>query len=50
MKPQKYYGDKFYRVLNVKTCTLIVMCVVLEGLVRDTIWLKETTGLVTVGD
>ena len=27
--------DKFYRVLNVNNYALIVMCVVLQGLVRD---------------
>ena len=29
------YADKFYKVLNVNNDSLIVMCVVLEGLLTD---------------
>ena len=35
MKPLKVYVDKFYKVLNVNNDSLIVICVVLEGLLAD---------------
>ena len=35
MKPLRCNVDKFYKVLNVNNDSLIVMCVVLEGLLTD---------------
>ena len=35
MKPYRVYVDKFYNVLNVNNDTLIVMCVVPNGLQTD---------------
>ena len=35
MKTSKVYVDKLYKVLNVNNDSLIVMCVVPEGLLAD---------------
>ena len=35
MKPRRCNVDKFYKVLNVSNDSLIVMCMVLEGLLTD---------------
>ena len=48
MKPLSYsYVDKFYKVLNVNNDSLIVMCVVREGLLTD---YMATGGLAAIGD
>ena len=49
-KDCKVYADKFSKVLNVNIYTLIVMCVVLEGLVTDYMAKGNYIGLATVGD
>ena len=43
------YVNKFYKVLNVNNDSLIVMCVVLEGLLTDYNYMAKG-GLAAIGD
>ena len=48
----KVYVDKFYKVLNVNNDSLIAMCVVLEGLAANRLYMAKGNyiGLATVRD